>query len=134
MHGKQDSSKLGTAALNILMEFILWFYDEDIVQDRLSVLKSNGRMLYVSTDSNNILDEFIDKEYEVKCNENGEYFYIDDTHIAEVGIHVQKKEQLKPGSKIKIIKRIAFEKEIQVKGKTSIPFFVNAQNYEIIVT
>lgn len=136
VHGKQDSSKLGTAAINILMEFILWFYDEDIVRNRLSVLKGNGRMLFISTDNSSILDEFIDKEYEVKCNKNADYFYIDDTHIAGVGIHVQqnKNNQLKSCSKIRITKRIGFEKDIQIIGETSISFFVNTQNYEIIVT
>ena len=134
IHGKQDSSKLGMAAINILMEFILWFYEEDIVENRLSTLKGNGRMLYTSADNNSMLDEFANKEYEIRSVDNKEYLYIDDTHIAGVGIHVQQntKVPLAAGKKIRITKRIGFEKEPVQIGDINIAFFVTVQNYVVL--
>ena len=93
VHGSQDSSRLGTAALNILMEFIVWFYENDILNNNLDLLPGHSNW-------KDITDQFQshkEKVYTVKSKQIGEkkYFYANNIHISE-------DKPIKPGMKIKI--------------------------------
>ena len=93
VHGSQDSSRLGTAALNILMEFIVWFYENDILNNNLDLLPGHSNW-------KDITDQFQshkEKVYTVKSKQVGEkkYFYANNIHISE-------DKPIKPGMKIKI--------------------------------
>jgi hypothetical protein len=93
VHGSQDSSRLGTAALNILMEFIVWFYENDILNNNLDLLPGQSNW-------KDITDQFQshkEKVYTVKSKQIGDkkYFYANNIHISE-------DKPIKPGMKIKI--------------------------------
>ena len=93
VHGSQDSSRLGTAALNILMEFIVWFYENDICSNKLDEIPVNP----CYEDITDKLPSLKGKVYTVKAQGAGKdrYLYADNIHIKENKI-------LKPGMKIKI--------------------------------
>ena len=93
VHGSQDSSRLGTAALNILMEFIVWFYENDILNNNLDLLPGQSNW-------KDITDQFQshkEKVYTVKSKQVGDkkYFYANNIHISE-------DKPIKQGMKIKI--------------------------------
>lgn len=93
VHGSQDSSRLGTAALNILMEFIVWFYENDICSNKLDEIPVNP----CYEDITDKLPSLKGKVCTVKAQGAGKdrYLYADNIHIKENKI-------LKPGMKIKI--------------------------------
>jgi hypothetical protein len=93
VHGSQDSSRLGTAALNILMEFIVWFYENDICSNKLDDIPVNPCYEDI-TDKLPILKG---KVCTVKAQGAGKdrYLYADN-------IHIKENKSLKPGMKIKI--------------------------------
>lgn len=93
VHGSQDSSRLGTAALNILMEFIVWFYENDICSNKLDNIPVNP----CYEDITDKLPSLKGKVCTVKAQGAGKdrYLYADNIHIKENKI-------LKPGMKIKI--------------------------------
>lgn len=79
VHGSQDSSRLGTAALNILMEFIVWFHEKDIVNNELPDVPGN----YFWENITGKLEKLKGKTYTVSCRTNGKdrYFYADEIHF-----------------------------------------------------
>ena len=93
VHGSQDSSRLGTAALNILMEFIVWFYENDICSEKLDSIQT--RPCY--EDITDKIPALKGKVYTVKAQGAGKerYLYADN-------IHIKEDKRLKPGMKVKI--------------------------------
>ena len=93
VHGSQDSSRLGTAALNILMEFIVWFYENDICSNKLDNIPVNP----CYEDITDKLPSLKGKVCTVKAQGAGKdrYLYADN-------IHIKENKSLKPGMKIKI--------------------------------
>ena len=93
VHGSQDSSRLGTAALNILMEFIVWFYENDICSNKLDDIPVNP----CYEDITDKLPTLKGKVCTVKAQGAGKdrYLYADN-------IHIKENKSLKPGMKIKI--------------------------------
>lgn len=93
VHGSQDSSRLGTAALNILMEFIVWFYENDICSNKLDDIPINP----CYEDITDKLPTLKGKVCTVKAQGAGKdrYLYADN-------IHIKENKSLKPGMKIKI--------------------------------
>ena len=93
VHGSQDSSRLGTAALNILMEFIVWFYENDICSNKLDENPVNP----CYEDITDRLPLLKGKVYTVQAQGAGKdrYLYADN-------IHIKEDKRLKPGMKIKI--------------------------------
>lgn len=136
IHGHQDSSKLGTAALNILMDFIIWFHNEDIVRNTFATIKGNESMIYLSKDDKTITASFKNREdYIVMKSENKEKYYYVKTHIAGIGIHIDcKSDKIKVGSRIRIKANVGWENDPEEIDGTRTIFFVNEENYEIIET
>ena len=93
VHGSQDSSRLGTAALNILMEFIVWFYENDILNNNLDLLPGQSNW----KDITDQIPSHKEKVYTVKSKQVGDkkYFYANNIHISE-------DKPIKQGMKIKI--------------------------------
>ena len=118
VHGSQDSSRLGTAALNILMEFILWFYENDILNNNLELEpgQSNWRDVTDQMFSHN------GKVYTVKSKQIGDnsYFYAENIHIED--------KQIKEGTRIKInrvyLDKIG-DKEREKNGNEYIVFYTS---------
>ena len=96
VHGSQDSSRLGTAALNILMEFILWFYENDILNNNLDIDPGQSNW----QDVTELMRSLKGKEYIVKCKQKGDnsYFYADNIRFGD------EQKKLKEGARIKINK------------------------------
>ena len=94
VHGSQNSSKLGTAALNILMEFIVWFYEN------LAVLKNipnndERRYIEIKKDDTKYKNRyFIISEFK---NGKDSYFYSENIHFVPEG-----DVKLREGMKVKI--------------------------------
>ena len=91
VHGSQNSSKLGTAALNILMEFIVWFYEN------LAVLKNipnndERRYIEIKKDDTKYKNRyFIISEFK---NGKDSYFYSENIHFVPEG-DVKLRESIK---------------------------------------
>ena len=95
VHGSQDSSRLGTAALNILMEFVVWFYEKDICNNEFDDIPAN----YAWEDITDKINDAKGSECRVSVEQIGKerYFYSGRIHIKENG-----NKKLRPGMKIKI--------------------------------
>ena len=93
VHGSQDSSRLGTAALNILMEFIVWFYENDILNNNLDLPPDQKNWEDITDE----LPSHKGKVYTVQSKQEGDkcYFYADNIHISD-------DKPLKAGMKVKI--------------------------------
>lgn len=102
VHGSQDSSKLGTAALNILMEFIVWFYEnlpllKDIQEGderrtkEIKINQSNYKHMVFT------LDEF--------NNGTDSYFYCENIHF----VAKDRNFKLRKGMRVQIANNIKCE-------------------------
>ena len=124
VHGSQDSSRLGTAALHILMEFIVWFYENDIRDNKFSDIPPK----FSWDDVTESLMELKDKVVEVKVYNDGK-----DSYIYADNIHFKDKADIKEGMKVRIkrisIKTINDNQRLTINGK-KILFFVS--DYDII--
>lgn len=127
VHGQQYSSKLGTSVLNILMEFILRFYQMDILDNKLELLGRDS-IAYIEDSA------FIGKTYSVQASDDGKYYYVA-TDVSNIGIHIQTKPELKlkPGDKIKIASSVKQEiKDKQVINGTNVILLLYAMDYQIV--
>ena len=128
IHGQQDSSKLGTAALNILMEFILWFYKADVVNNELERYKDKKTFV----EGDDVYLKFKNRKFTVNVTEEGKC-YIDIPEYPGIGIFVQTNGELTTGSEIMITDKVGHQTiEPKELGTTRIKFFVSQKNYRIL--
>ena len=124
VHGSQDSSRLGTAALHILMEFIVWFYENDIRDNKFSDIPAK----FCWDDVTESLQKLRDKVVEVKVHIDGK-----DRYIYADNIQFKDNPDVKDGMQVKIkkfsVKTIDDNHRLTINGK-KILFFVS--DYEII--
>ena len=127
VHGQQYSSKLGTSVLNILMEFILRFYQLDILDKKLDLLGKAG-MAYIQ-------DDDIKKqknELSVQVSDDGKYYFVD-SGVGDIGIHLQEKPGLTPGAKIKVTSNV--KQETQNKREINgihVILYIHRDGYQLI--
>lgn len=125
VHGSMKSNKLGTAALHILMEFVLWFYQYDIVEDMFKGLKEG--LFFTQTRDDRGFDVGLGVEYEVQVDMSSKdpYYYANN-------VHLQYKDGLKKGSLIKFKKCISLEIDKKIINGTYIVFYAKQDSYDVI--
>ena len=128
VHGQQYSSRLGTSVLNILMEFIVRFYQIDIIDNKLELLGRDGGIAYIE-------DDYFKNEgkvFSVKVSDDGKYFYLA-TDVGNIGIHIQEKPGLTPGAKVRITSKVKQETlNKRIINGSNVILYIHSDGYQLV--
>lgn len=128
VHGQQYSSRLGTSVLNILMEFIVRFYQIDIIDNKLELLGRDGGIAYIEDD----YFKNDGKVFSVKVSDDGKYFYLA-TDVGNIGIHIQEKPGLTPGAKVRITSKVKQETlNKRIINGTNVILYIHSDGYQLV--
>ena len=123
VHGSQDSSLIGRSTLNILMEFILWFHQQFIVESNYDFIIPDKYFWGVKDDYEKVRK---DKEYVVSCLDDGKekYYYCENVHLAF-------KNGLKAGCKVRFIKDPGDDNKPRFDNGIRVIYFAKEDQYII---
>ena len=121
VHGSQDSSMIGHSALYILMDFILWFHQNE---NKLEVPPPSS--LYWGTKDDFKVDT--ERTYIVECLDGEENYYYCEN------VHLQPKKGLCSGCRVKFrnLSDLPEENKPVIKDGLRIVFFAKENSYDII--
>ena len=125
VHGSQDSSLIGRSALNILMEFILWFYKEFIVEAKYDYIIPDKYFWGVKDDYVSVRR---DRDYVVSCIDDGKekYFFCEN-------IHLKTTEGLHAGSKVRFTTdRLGDDNKPRFDNGLRVVFYANEKQFYIV--
>lgn len=125
VHGSQDSSLIGRSTLSILMEFILWFHKEFIVEAKYDFSIPNKYFWGVKDDYEPVRR---DREYVVSCMDDGKEKY----YFCE-NVHLKTTEGLHAGCKVRFISdRLGDDNKPRFDNGLRVVFYANEKQYNIV--
>lgn len=123
VHGSQDSSIIGHSALSILMEFIVWFHENDFLFD---IRVPGPHYYWGEKDDYEQIDK--NRDYVVECLDDGKekYYFSNNVHLKPV-------PGLKAGSIIRFTQdKLNDEGCPRFDNGLRIVFFANTNQYSVI--
>ena len=125
VHGSQDSSLIGRSTLSILMEFILWFHKEFIVEAKYDFRIPDKYFWGVKDDYEPVRR---DREYVVSCMDDGKEKY----YFCE-NVHLKTTEGLHAGCKVRFISdRLGDDNKPRFDNGLRVVFYANEKQYNIV--
>lgn len=125
VHGSQDSSLIGRSTLNILMEFILWFHKEFIVEAKYDFKIPDNFFWGVKDDYEPVRK---DREYVVSCMDDGKEKY----YFCE-NIHLKTTDGLYAGCKVRFTSdRLGDDNKPRFDNGLRVVFYANEKQYYIV--
>ena len=125
VHGSQDSSMIGRSALNILLEFIIWFHEQFIVESQYDITIPDKYFWGVKDDYVQVQKE---KEYVVSCIDNGKekYYFCENIHLKPI-------EGLRAGCKIRFKNdQLGDDNKPRFDNGLRVVFYANDKQYFIV--
>lgn len=125
VHGSQDSSLIGRSALSILMEFILWFYKEFVVESKYDFSIPDKFFWGAKEDYEKVR---LDKDYVVSCLEDGKdkYYFCENIHLKTI-------EGLRAGCKVRFTSdKIGDDNRPRFDNGLRIIYYANEKQFKIV--
>ena len=125
VHGSQDSSLIGRSALNILMEFILWFHKEFVVDAKYDFNIPDRYFWGVKDDYEPVR---LGNDYVVSCIDDGKekYYFCENIHLKPIeGLHAGCKIRFKNN-------QLGDDNKPRFDNGLRVVFYANDKQYYIV--